>query len=112
MYCIWPKKLPNNANAVDYQVFAKENCTEITCIPTSYDKSLTPQSYNPVSLDISDIEILNVNDYGKIVLQMVIRLFLQDFHSNICYKIFLEILKHNLHVLCKIALSQSMCILK
>ena len=66
------------------KVIAKENCTEITCIPTSYDKSLTPQSYNPVSLDISDIEILNVNDYGKIVLQMVIRLFLQDFHSSIC----------------------------
>ena len=61
------------------KVIAKDNCTEITCIPTSYDKSLTPQSYNPVSLDISDIEILNVNDYGEIVLQMVIRLFLQDY---------------------------------
>ena len=76
------------------KVFAKENCTEITCIPTSYDKSLTPQSYNPVSLDISDIEILNVNDYGKIVLQMVIRLFIQDYYSNICnhtiHKIILE----------------------
>ena len=64
------------------KVIAKENCSEITCIPTSYDKSLTPQSYNPVSLDISDIEILNVNDYGKIVLQMVIRSFLQDHYSN------------------------------
>ena len=61
------------------KVITKDNCTEITCIPTSYDKSLTPQSYNPVTLDISDIEILNVNDYGEIVLQMVIRLFLQDY---------------------------------